>query len=657
MPTLLRATSALLPAVLAASVLTPAPAAAQRAPVGVDDPAAARVIVKYKAQGALMRQPLALRDGQRVPQHAATLALRHGLALGDGMAIDGRTQVVHGQGLSSRQLAARLAADPEVDYAVPDERRRRLSVPNDPLYAGGAGVSPAAGQWYLRTPDAVRVSAINAVGAWGWAFGSAAIVVAVLDTGVRFDHPDLANQLVPGYDFIADLSDARDGNGRDADASDPGDWAGSGQCGPDEPAATSSWHGTKMAGLVAAQTDNGIGMASVGRGVRVQPVRVLGPCGGYDSDILAGMLWAGGVSSLPVANPTPARVVNMSLGSPGACNAAYRDAVGQLTAAGVVVVAAAGNEEGLAVSTPANCPGAVAVAALRHAGSKVGFSSIGPEVAVSAPGGNCVNLSGECVYPILTTTNLGAQGPGANGYTNGFDYSVGTSFATPLVAGTVALMLSANPVLTPAQLRTRLQDTARPFPAASSDPTVPMCRAPDGVAQIECLCTTTTCGAGMLDAEAAVRAAAASLAPSVSLLASASSVVAGAAVDFDGTATQVALGRNVAEWRWAIMAGGGIAAFAGDTSGPRVQLRTSGAGTVTVQLTVTDTIGAQDSRSATVTVTAAPAGGGGSTPPVGGGSGGGSGGGALAGATGAGWLLGLLAAAWALWRGPARRPQ
>ena len=653
MPILPCPSSALLPAVLA-GLLATAPALAQRAPAGIDDPAAARVIVKYKAQGTLMRQPLAVRDGQRVPQHAATLALRHGLPLSDGFAIDGRTQVLHAQGLSSRQLAARLAADPEVDYAVPDERRRPLSVPNDPLFAGGAGFSPAAGQWYLRAPDAVRVSAINAVGAWGWTFGSAAIVVAVLDTGVRFEHPDLAAVLVPGYDFIADLGDARDGNGRDPDASDPGDWATAGQCGAGEPAASSSWHGTKMTGLVGAQADNGIGMAGVGRGVRVQPVRVLGPCGGFDSDIIAGMLWAGGVSSLPVANPTPARVINMSLGSTGACSAAYRDAVSQLAAAGVAVVAAAGNEEGLAVGTPANCPGVIAVAALRHAGSKVGFSSIGPEVAISAPGGNCVNLSGECVYPILTTTNTGLQGPLASSYTNGADYSVGTSFATPLVAGTVGLMLSANPTLTPAQLRSQLQATARPFPTSVGDPTVPQCRAPDGVAQIECLCTATTCGAGMLDAEAAVRAAAATLAPSVSLVASATSVSAGAVVDFDASATWVALGRSVASWRWALTAGSGIAQFAGDTSGPRVQLRTSGAGTVTVQLTVTDSIGAQDSRTATVTVTAAPTGGG--NPPASGGSGG-SGGGAIAGAAGAGWLLGLLLAAWALWRGPARGRQ
>lgn len=588
--------------------LLPGAALAQRVPVAADDPDGARVIVKYKALGGLMRAAAASREASREasrgPQHAATMARRSGLALTDGRVVDARTQVLRARGLSSQQLATRLAADDEVEYAVPDLRRRALAAPNDPLFAGGAGISPVAGQWYLRAPDATLVSAIDAVGAWAVTPGSAGVVVAVLDTGVVFGHPDLATPLLPGYDFIADVADARDGNGRDADASDPGDWTTSNQCGAGEPAASSSWHGTKMAGLVAAQADNGIGMAGSGRGVRLLPVRVLSACGGYDSDILAGMLWAGGVSANPVTNPHPARVINLSLGSAGSCSAAYRDAVSQLTAAGVVVVAAAGNEEGLAVGTPANCPGVIAVAALRHIGTKVGFSSIGPEVAISAPGGNCVNLGGECLYPILTTSNAGLQGPGANTYTDGNDYSVGTSFSTPLVAGTVALMLSANPALTPAQVRTQLQASARPFPATSSDPTVVQCRAPSTLPQIECLCTTSTCGAGMLDAAAAVGAAAATAAPSVSLAAGAGSVLAGGTVGFDGSGTRVAGGRSIAAWRWAITSGSAIAAFVGDTSGPTVQVRTSGLGSFTVQLTVTDSAGVQASASGSVTVNA-----------------------------------------------------
>src|SRR5262249_9009044 len=149
-------------------------------------------------------------------------------------------------------------------------------------------------------------------------------------------------------------------------------------------------------------------------GVHVLPVRVLGKCGGQDSDIIAGMRWAAGlpVPGLP-ANPYPARVINMSLGGDGSCSAAYRDAVDQITAAGTVIVAAAGNPSGHAVGTPANCPGVIAVAGVRHVGTKVGFSSLGAEVAISAPGGNCVNTAANspCLYPILTTTNSGTTVP------------------------------------------------------------------------------------------------------------------------------------------------------------------------------------------------------------------------------------------------------
>lgn len=515
----LRPTAALAVAAFALALAGGAPAQSQsqsqsRAD-GIDDPAVARVIVKYRAAGTLMRQALAARSGAAVttpaesthgPQQAAAMARRSGLALADGRVVDERSQVLLARGLSSRDLAQRLSADEEVEYAVPDERRRALALPNDPLFAGGPGISPVAGQWYLRAPDGERVSAMNALGAWDIATGAASVVVAIIDSGVRPEHPDLADVLVAGYDFIADAADARDGDGRDADPSDPGDWTSEGLCGVGESASPSSWHGTKMAGLVGAHTDNGLGMAAVARGVRVQPVRVLGACGGYDSDIIAGMLWAAGLSRNPVVNPTPARVLNLSLGSSGSCSAAYRDVTERLEAAGVVIVAAAGNEEGLAVSTPGNCPGVIAVAALRHAGTKVGFSSVGPEVAIAAPGGNCVNLAGECLYPIVTTTDSGTRGPVRSTYTDGYDYSVGTSFASPLVAGTVALMLSVNPALAPGEVRTMLGSSARPFVAAGTAG-VPQCHAPGGRPQDECVCTTATCGAGMLDAAAAVRAA------------------------------------------------------------------------------------------------------------------------------------------------------
>jgi serine protease len=495
------------------SLLTVLPAgssAAQPVPAvaAVDDTAGARVIVRYKAQSSLMRALSLGRPGGSGPQHAATLALRHGLALTDGRIIDRHIQVLRGgPGISSAALAARLAADADVEFAVPDRRVNIQAVPNDPLFAASAAISPVVGQWYLHAPQAPAVSAINAVGAWDISTGSAAVVVADIDTGVLPNHPDLVGKLYPGYDFVSDLVNAGDGNAADADATDPGDWAAANECGPGQPATTSSWHGTQTSSLIGAHTDNAVGMASVGYNVMLLPVRALGKCGGFESDIIAAMLWAGGVSDQP--NPHPARVLNLSLGGKGSCGAAYQGAVDQLTAAGVTVVVSAGNDRGLAVSAPANCAGAIAVAGVRHIGTKVGFSSVGPEVTLSAPGGNCVNSSGACLFPIVTATNTGLRSASAAGYTysDSVHPSFGTSFAAPLVAGTAALMLSVNPALTPAQLKDLLSSSARPFPSSSSDPAVLECHVPDGRIQDECLCTSSTCGAGLLDAAAAVSAA------------------------------------------------------------------------------------------------------------------------------------------------------
>jgi len=514
------AASVLLAAAPAASALT------QTAEVVADS---ARVIVKLRPDAAQAAASTTL------AARARAVGQRAGVTLVPGAAIDADTLVVTGAGIDATGLASQLAAQGDVEYAVPDRRRRILAAPADPLYPNGVGgLGPASGQWYLR-PNAGDVkSSIDAEAAWAVTTGSSAIVVAVLDTGVRFDHPDnrsiaFGGNLLPGYDMISDVAVANDGDGRDADAADPGDWLTAAevtqrssefyQCASG--AVASSWHGSQTSGLIAATTDNGLGMASVGRNVRVVPVRVIGKCGGFDSDILAGMRWAAGlaVPGIPT-NPYPARVLNMSLGGEGSCEASYVDVMNQLTAAGVLVVASAGNEAGRALGAPANCPGVVAVAGLRHAGTKVGFSNLGPEVAVSAPGGNCVNVTAgaPCLYPILSTTNAGSTVPTTAAYTDSYDYAVGTSFAAPLVAGTAALVLSARPELVPSQVAQILKATARPFPTTGgTDASVVACTAPQydargqAIDQLECYCTTSTCGAGMLDAGAALQAAAAGL--------------------------------------------------------------------------------------------------------------------------------------------------
>ncbi len=605
----------------------------------------ARVIVKYTAGSTLMRA-LSANGSAAPPQHAQAMSMRLGLSLTDGRTIGDHAQVLRASGLSSRALAERLTAQGDVEYAVVDERKFALAAPNDPLYRDNlTPATPASGQWYLRAPTSATitgptsvVSAINAEAAWDVTTGSASVVVAVLDTGVRKDHPDLTAKLLPGYDFVggsgsaAAIAIANDGDGRDADPSDPGDFEGAG---------ASSWHGTQTAGLIGASTNNGVGMASIGRDVMLLPVRVLGTGGGYDSDIQAAMLWAGGLSAAPVANPNRAKVINLSLGATGACNAAYLDVVRQLNTAGVVVVAAAGND-GLAVGTPANCTGVIAVAGVRHAGTKVGYSDLGPEIAISAPAGNCVNASGPCLYPLLTTTNSGKTAPIANAaggsiYTDGAaDPSLGTSFSAPLVSGTVGLMFSANPTLTPAQVLAALKSTARTFPATGSGTAVSACTAPTATAQAtECYCTTSTCGAGMLDAGKAVAAVAIAVA---NIGVASTAATAGTAVAFDGSTSRAGLDATISSYLWEVISG--PATFTSATNAASATLLPSAVGTVVVKLTITDSAGSTASSSATLTIGAAPASTSTPTPapaPPSGDSGGG-------GAIGLTWLLALLAA-------------
>ncbi len=376
----------------------------------------ARVIVKYKPDAVLLRKRALSVNDQHAVQ-AQTLGARRGIALRSGAAVHERSQVVFASGMSSEQLAAELAQDSEVEFAVPDGRKRAAVAATDPLYLTAAISGPASGQWYLRPNLGAVKSSIDVEPAWDITTGNNNIVVAVLDTGVRFEHPDLKSlvnggNLLSGYDMINDVDVANDGNLRDADSSDSGDWltltevitpgGPFDQC--SNQAENSSWHGTQIAGLIGALTNNGLGMASVGRTVRVLPVRVLGKCGGFDSDIIAGMRWAAGlnvpgVPNNPVANR--ASVINLSLGGGGACGAAYQSAVDEIIAAGVTIVVSSGNGTGHAVNSPANCVGVIAVSGLRHIGTKVGFSDIGPEVSLSAPGGNCVNPgAGEpCLYP------------------------------------------------------------------------------------------------------------------------------------------------------------------------------------------------------------------------------------------------------------------
>jgi serine protease len=423
-----------------------------------------RLIVKYKATPGGTARSLAL-HAQSIQAMAAPYGVQvqylRKLTTGGELYKMNRKLALPQAFKLARQL---MRQDSSIAYAEPDVLNVALALPasarprslsDDPLL-------------YLQWDLHEKAGGINAPNAWDHTRGAGA-VVAVLDTGYR-PHPDLVANVLPGYDFIADASVANDGDGRDPDATDPGDDCGSG----------SSWHGTHVSGTIAAVGGNGIGVSGVAPEAKILPVRVLGACGGYTSDIVDGLAWATGaaVDGVP-ANPTPARVVNMSLGSEVPCLNTYREAVASATGRGAVLVVAAGNAaQNVRNAQPAGCPGAVAVAATNRDGGRAYYSNYGSLVTVAAPGGEM----GATDDPngILSTFNDGFSTPGNDVY----GYDQGTSMAAPHVAGVVALMLSANPNLTVAQVRQILTSTARSFPAACAG-----------------------CGAGIVDAEAAVVAA------------------------------------------------------------------------------------------------------------------------------------------------------
>ncbi len=421
-----------------------------------------RFIVKYKDGSTEVATPTALASSLKAA--AAAVPAAQGRALGlqklRQLAI-GPTVVKADRPLDRAEaelLMRRLAADPSVEYVEVDQLMQATLVPNDTRFSE---------QWGFGTSNA----SINVRPAWDKATG-AGVVVAVIDTGIT-NHPDLNANLLPGYDFISDAAMARDGGGRDNNPNDEGDWYAANECGSGIPASNSSWHGTHVAGTVAAVTNNSTGVAGTAFNAKVVPVRVLGKCGGYTSDIADAIVWASGgtVSGVP-ANPNPAEVINMSLGGGGSCSTTYQTAINGAVSRGTTVVVAAGNSNtNVSSSVPANCANVIAVAATTSAGARASFSNYGTGIDISAPG-----------QGILSTLNSGTTVPGTASYAS---YN-GTSMAAPHVAGVVALVQSVAPTaLSPAAIESLLKSTARPLPGACSG----------------------GCGAGIVDADAAVTAA------------------------------------------------------------------------------------------------------------------------------------------------------
>lgn len=354
-------------------------------------------------------------------------------------------------------------------YVEPDRILQAVLTPNDPSLGS---------LWGMAGPAQVNgLAGVNAYTAWDRTDGSGA-TVAVIDTGYR-PHADLAGQVVAQYDFISDPASANDGDGRDANAQDPGDFRISGSCGSSG-TSTSSWHGTHVAGTIAALGNNGLGVVGAAYGAKLVIARVLGRCGGSTSDIADAIIWSSGGAVAGVSsNAQPAQVLNMSLGGQYPCSASptLQGAIDSARSRGATVVVAAGNSNMDASGfSPASCSGVISVASIGDGGSRAPYSNYGATVDVAAPGGD---MSRGSTVGILSTYNSGATTPGADSYA----YLQGTSMASPHVAGVAALLYAAKPSITPDEVEATLKGNVRAFPGS-------------------CI----SCGSGLVDATLALAA-------------------------------------------------------------------------------------------------------------------------------------------------------
>lgn len=471
-----------------------------------DAPSHASIAAEHGPQVA--QRPLVERERARWQQ---TLGAVPELRLASRRAVGASAQLLRFDRalphVQAEALAQRLRALPQVSWVALNTRERRLETasgpPNDTYYGEQWWLHPVtAGRGVPGFQTAWTETTIGAVGA----------IVAVLDTGST-PHPELGGRLLPGYDFVADPGYANDGDGRDADPSDPGDWVSATDVQNDPgrfdgcDVMDSSWHGTAIAGIVAANSNNAVGVAGINWRGRVLPVRVAGKCGADVSDIIDGLRWAAGLDVCRLSSTTgecleaappnqnPARIMNISFGGTGSCDP-YQGTINELRSRGAVIVAAAGNEA-RAPTRPAKCPGVVGVVALNRDGFKTAYSNFGADLTASGIGTVGGDDAGGALADggLLSIGNDGTTSP----TTPWYYYHYGTSFSAPVVAGAVSLMLSVNPALSYQQIVDGLRSSARPHVTSAAGLSV--C---SGANPGRCLCTTQTCGAGILDAAQAV---------------------------------------------------------------------------------------------------------------------------------------------------------
>ena len=451
-----------------------------------------RLIVKYRDDALVQIERRTSPTGRQraeglTARHLHTKGGRKTLRLAFLKSLSAQVHVMRSETDLSRsdmlELARTIASDPQVEYAEIDERVYPLNAytPSDPDYAGN--------QWNLQSPNApdLQIGGANLPDAWGLTVGGhalngAGVTVAVLDTGYR-PHAELVGNLVPGYDFVsADASNhfatANDGDGRDGDAQDPGDWNTAALINGRIPPST--WHGTRVAGIIGAAANN-VGTIGAAYGAKILPVRVLSGFG-YMSDVAAGVQWAAGLGVPGVPNNTAhiAKVINLSIGANSTCSATFQEAITAARNAGSVIVVATGNDSATTISAPANCTGVIAVTAHDRFGDRSPYANVGIGTSLSAPGG-ASNTVGSGIY---STSNTGTTIPISDTYLAGY----GTSFAAPHVSSVAALLFQIRPTISPDAVQRYITANARAYPLGS------YCN------------SRSDCGAGLLDAYAAANA-------------------------------------------------------------------------------------------------------------------------------------------------------
>ncbi len=398
-------------------------------------------------------------------------------------------------------LISRLSQDPSIISVEPDVQILPQQIPLDTMFQQ---------QWPLHS-SAIIPAGMNLPATWDLIQEPSQTVVAVIDTGVLPDHIDLQGSVLDGFDFISSFAvgdntalsqypeyfryfRTNDNDGRDADASDPGDWIDLHEAnamqsiGMECHVQKSTFHGTAMAGIIAGQSEHSHGIAGIDWNAKILPARVSGKCGGSRSDMVDAIRWAAGIEdpALPY-NPTPAKIINMSLGSNASCGYAEQAAINEAWEAGAILVAAAGNSAvniDESPTAPASCDNVIAVNAVRQDGGRAYYSNYGTTIDIAAPGGEDTGGDGKSM---IVATNHGEEKPLHGSH---YKFVAGTSGAAAHVSGVLSLMLSVTPALSNEELRAYLLNTSSQFTKGGY---------PE--------CNKESCGTGVVNAYSAVHAA------------------------------------------------------------------------------------------------------------------------------------------------------